>query len=612
MTTERQLGLAINNNFDNTQLTLNSRLASANDGDVDFFSGDINKLVELINPVIELASASQVPALPISKITDLQTSLDAKLNLSGGTMSGALILNADPTNTLGAVTKQYADALVVGLLDDRGSYDASGNVWPSTGGSGTAGAILKGDLWTVSVAGTLGGNAVGVGDWFRALVDSPGQTASNWGVVNANIGYVPENVNNKSTSATLGTSDTLYPTQNAVKTYVDNAISSSIPNLVKKSANYTVSLTDEIILCDTTSGSITITLLDTTAPTGKSWCVGDYVANATNAQIIVNAASGGLVFNAGLSTSYSINQNLQQCRFTWDGTKFTVTDGYVGQGNVGDLLIAGANGVPAFGNGTGTQFYFTNTTQSTNASSGALIISGGVGIAKNLSVDGNLNLAGNINTATWNGVAIGVTKGGTGLTTIAANRLLYASATDTIAALASANDGVLITSGAGVPSISSTLPSAVQGNITALGTITSGLTLGSATLNTSRGGSFIQKQVSANTALTITVTWASSHSSGDSYIFLKLIRYAADGSANCRAIEQDCLIYTINSGPTISNIVDVVNTVAGAGITINACTLSATTATSATIQSTVASGTMHTFAVQVLSTPNRIGTITLS
>ena len=36
--------------------------------------------------------------------------------------------------------------------------------------------------------------------------------------------FKPENVANKSTTTTLGTSDTLYPTQNAVKTYVDSKI----------------------------------------------------------------------------------------------------------------------------------------------------------------------------------------------------------------------------------------------------------------------------------------------------------------------------------------------------------------------------------------------------
>lgn len=58
--------------------------------------------------------------------------------------------------------------------------------------------------------------------------------------------------------------------------------------------------------------------------------------------------------------------------------------------------------------------------------------------------------------------------------TTTANQLLYSSSANTVAGLATGNDGVLITSGGGVPSISSTLPSAVQGNITSLGAIASG------------------------------------------------------------------------------------------------------------------------------------------
>ena len=38
------------------------------------------------------------------------------------------------------------------------------------------------------------------------------------------LGFTPENVANKSTSTSLGTSDTLYPTQNAVKTYADTKV----------------------------------------------------------------------------------------------------------------------------------------------------------------------------------------------------------------------------------------------------------------------------------------------------------------------------------------------------------------------------------------------------
>lgn len=51
----------------------------------------------------------------------------------------------------------------------------------------------------------------------------------------------------------------------------------------------------------------------------------------------------------------------------------------------------------------------------------------------------------------------------------------YATNGSTVSGLTSIASGVLITSGLGVPSISQTLPSAVQSNITALGTIASGI-----------------------------------------------------------------------------------------------------------------------------------------
>ena len=69
-----------------------------------------------------------------------------------------------------------------------------------------------------------------------------------------------------------------------------------------------------------------------------------------------------------------------------------------------------------------------------------------------------------------------------------ANQLAYYAASGTtVSGLATANNGVLITNGAGVPSISSTLPSAVQGNITTLGTVTSG-TWNATILSPSYGG----------------------------------------------------------------------------------------------------------------------------
>lgn len=84
------------------------------------------------------------------------------------------------------------------------------------------------------------------------------------------------------------------------------------------------------------------------------------------------------------------------------------------------------------------------------------------------------------------------------------NQILYSSAGNVVSGLATANNGVLITSGGGVPSISSTLPSAVQGNITSVGTIASGAWQGSVISSTyggtgiNNGGSTIT--VGGNTA----------------------------------------------------------------------------------------------------------------
>lgn len=135
---------------------------------------------------------------------------------------------AEPTVATDAATKGYADALVTNLWNDRGNFDASGNAYPSSGGSGTAGAILKGDIWTISVAGILpSAQSVEIGDTVRALVNTPGNTQANWAIGQNNIGYVAENVTNKE-NTTLDSSTTKYPTNRLVKEYADAKVDDSL------------------------------------------------------------------------------------------------------------------------------------------------------------------------------------------------------------------------------------------------------------------------------------------------------------------------------------------------------------------------------------------------
>ena len=139
-------------------------------------------------------------------------------------------------------TKTYVDGLVVGLLNDRGNYDASVNTYPADGGSGGSGptGILKGDIWFIDTAGTLGGIAVTVGSSVRALDDNPGQDDTKWDILDVGLGYIPENVDNKVTTKTKITEDpnstTNYPSVSALTQYVGDAL-----NL-----KYTPAFTDNI------------------------------------------------------------------------------------------------------------------------------------------------------------------------------------------------------------------------------------------------------------------------------------------------------------------------------------------------------------------------------
>lgn len=84
--------------------------------------------------------------------------------------------------------------------------------------------------------------------------------------------------------------------------------------------------------------------------------------------------------------------------------------------------------------------------------------------------------------------SIAVTSGGTGLATTTINQLLYSSAADTIAGLATANNGLLVTSAAGVPSIGNAILADITVNTVNVG-IAGGLsgntTLGNQALNSS-------------------------------------------------------------------------------------------------------------------------------
>lgn len=75
-------------------------------------------------------------------------------------------------------------ALPAGIVVYCNTVPLAANLYPITGGTGTAGVILKGNWFRVTVASTtlLGadGGIIPVGAMIMAAVDNPGQTGANW------------------------------------------------------------------------------------------------------------------------------------------------------------------------------------------------------------------------------------------------------------------------------------------------------------------------------------------------------------------------------------------------------------------------------------------------
>lgn len=76
----------------------------------------------------------------------------------------------------GGINKKVAPDL---LTPFRGTW-ATGNAFPSTGGRFTGGIPMAGDMWTLTVDLSVGGNFYPAGTVLMALTNTPGQTLTNW------------------------------------------------------------------------------------------------------------------------------------------------------------------------------------------------------------------------------------------------------------------------------------------------------------------------------------------------------------------------------------------------------------------------------------------------
>jgi hypothetical protein len=153
------------------------------------------------------------------------------LLLTGGTLSGPLILAADPTLPLGAVTKQYVDA----------NSSTGGPFLPLAGGTLTGPLALNADPTTNLQAAT------------KQYVDAHSGTGGG-------AGYLPLTGGTLTGPLTLA-ADPTVPLGTATKEYVDNSITAAIAGIsggVASNTNYVVN-GDMILDQRNNPASITVT-----------------------------------------------------------------------------------------------------------------------------------------------------------------------------------------------------------------------------------------------------------------------------------------------------------------------------------------------------------------
>lgn len=217
------------------------------------------------------------------------TKADNAMPKSGGTFTGAVTLNADPTAALGAATKQYVDSQITTKIAAsdamvfKGTLGTSGTVTavPTTG-------VVKGDTYKIITAGTWAGSACKIGDLIIALSSGDIEaTATNWA-------YVPSGNENETTikystttqnlttsaktgaitlaegatkqvdtSISAGSTSTKLPTSAAVASFVEGkGYTTNVGTITGVSTTAPLSGSG-------TTGSVTITHMDSGATAGS-------------------------------------------------------------------------------------------------------------------------------------------------------------------------------------------------------------------------------------------------------------------------------------------------------------------------------------------------------
>jgi hypothetical protein len=356
------------------------------------------------------------------------------LPIAGGTMTGNLILNADPTTALGAVTKQYADAIAGGLIVKSPCFAGSTTTLNATyaNGSSGVGATLTnaGTLAAFTIDGTTPAlNA-------RILVKNQSTTFQNGiysltTVGSGAVAWVLTRTTDYDTTAQI-----VPGTFIIVQTGTINTNSGWI-----ETATVTAIGTDPILFSQFGNPGTVTSVSGTTGQID--------VANGSSAAVV--SIDAGYIGQTSITTLGTIATG------TWNGTTVTVPHGGTGNttftaysvlcagttatgifqnvtgvGTTGQVLTSnGASTLPSWQTVTGT-----GTVTNVTGTAGQISVATGT-TTPVISIDAtyvgqtSITTLGTIATGTWNGTTITVPHGGTGNTTFTAYSLICAGTTAT-------------------------------------------------------------------------------------------------------------------------------------------------------------------------------------
>lgn len=330
---------------------------------------------------------------------------------AGDTMSGLLILSGDPSNALGAATKQYVDSLAGGLSVKTACLAATTGALTATYSNGASGVGATLTNAAAMVALTLDGISLSVGD--RVLIKD--QTAQE---------------------------------QNGI--YTVTTVGSGAANwVITRATDYDTSA--EII-----SGTYTI-VEDGTANSSNMFVM------TTNGTITVGTtAIVWSAFNsaANINVTAPITKSGNTIALT---TPLAATFGGTGVSNSATITLGGAISTAAAFTTSGANALTLTTTGSTNVT----LPTTGTLVNTAVTTLSSLASVGTITSGVWNGTLIGGTYGGTGVNNGASTLTLAANF-----ATSGANALTLTTTGATNVTLptSGTLFSSANGPLNALST----------------------------------------------------------------------------------------------------------------------------------------------